>query len=431
MLLLRFWNPTLIVLMMLPLLAGCFGRGDSAAIDDTPVTLRYITFQGADLAEEALIERFTSEHPNVTFEVETYSQFPENYLKSESPPDLMFITPGNLLASAIEQGLLTDITDVWQESALAESYPPSLYRLSETDGKQYFLPTGYGWYGFFYNKEIFDQFGLEPPATWDELMVVADTLMVNGVTPFVLPGDDPWLTLLWFDYLNLRLNGAEFHQALASGQAQYYDARVQDVLGMWVRLLEGDYVMEDMATTDGFDAWMALIQGDEGKLSTEKAAMTLVGSNVIADVPELFRNELGFFPFPEINPNVPTSEIVLPIGYMLPANAENRLAAMSYLAFLGSESAADVLVTQANLGGTTVPVNIGDTNDLADHLVDVAQTITKADSLHPAYFFNVPLSMQQELGRIVARVVRDIDRENSVNLDELMQEMDSARLKQQ
>ena len=38
----------------------------------------------------------------------------------------------------------------------------------------------------YYNKAIFDKYGLEVPTTYDEYVQVCDTLKENGVTPVAL-----------------------------------------------------------------------------------------------------------------------------------------------------------------------------------------------------------------------------------------------------
>lgn len=56
-------------------------------------------------------------------------------------------------------------------------------------------------------------------------MAICDTLLANGEIPLALAGQDTWLTLLWFDYLDLRLNGAAFHRASLQGQLPYNDSQ--------------------------------------------------------------------------------------------------------------------------------------------------------------------------------------------------------------
>ena len=43
-----------------------------------------------------------------------------------------------------------------------------------------------------YSKEAFDDAGVEPPKTFDELIEAADTIQASGLPPFALGGSDGW-----------------------------------------------------------------------------------------------------------------------------------------------------------------------------------------------------------------------------------------------
>jgi|GEM_PF-4504559 len=42
---------------------------------------------------------------------------------------------------------------------------------------------------FFYNRDIFDQLGLKPPRTWEEMLAHAERIRRAGYVPFAVPGD--------------------------------------------------------------------------------------------------------------------------------------------------------------------------------------------------------------------------------------------------
>lgn len=54
--------------------------------------------------------------------------------------------------------------------------------------------------GYFYNKELFAQAGIDAPAsTWDELFQQCETLKAAGITPMALDtADSAWVTQLWW-----------------------------------------------------------------------------------------------------------------------------------------------------------------------------------------------------------------------------------------
>ena len=174
------------------LLAAC-GFGAQPTPTPEPITLRYVTFAGLDAADQVLIDAFRTSHAYVTVTPETYSRAPADYLDATVPPDLMFITPGEFLEAAVDRGALVDLTDLWQQAGVDEQVAGALSALSERGGKQYYVPVGYNWNGVYYNQPLFEQYGLQPPRTWDEFTQLAETLWLEGIVPFSISGSDPFM----------------------------------------------------------------------------------------------------------------------------------------------------------------------------------------------------------------------------------------------
>ena len=65
------------------------------------------------------------------------------------------------------------------------------------------LTPNYQW-GVYYRKDIFEELGLEVPATWDDLLQVSAALKENDIAPFTIGTKYLWTAAGWFDYLNLR-----------------------------------------------------------------------------------------------------------------------------------------------------------------------------------------------------------------------------------
>ena len=83
------------------------------------------------------------------------------------------------------------------------------------------MPTNYYWWGVFYRKSAFQEWGVQIRHHLGRVhrrcarrsRARASTPLTNGT------GSTPWMASGWFDYLNLRINGAEFHRELLAGQA--------------------------------------------------------------------------------------------------------------------------------------------------------------------------------------------------------------------
>lgn len=407
------------------LLAAC-GFGAQPTPTPEPITLRYITFPGLAAAEDALIGGYRALHPEVSMAVEQYNQTPDAMLAQPPVPDIMLITPGWFLDRAIDSGGLTDLTNLWQESGAAEALQPGLRALSEREGKQYYLPVGYNWNGFYYNKDVFAQYGLQPPTTWDEFLQVCETLWMNGVVPLSMSGEDPFMGSLWLDYLNLRLNGPDVHRQLIAGEIPFTDPRIRAVFEQWAQLVEKGYFHDGAATMGTQEALAAVVQKDN--LLGAKPAMVLSGPAFLGELAPERRAELGFFPFPVLDATQPPAEVVMAIGYMVPSAAPQRAAALDFTAYLASAQGRDVLTKDVVGGGLYAPAfAVTDPGTLSEQVRQGMALVADTQAATAPFYMSVSPTMWPALFDMQRRILTGPGSATGFDLDELLAKLEAAR----
>ena len=406
-------------------LAAC-GFGAAPTPTPQPVTLRYVTFGGLDAAEQTLIERFRTTSPHVAFAIEEYTRAPADYLATPPRPDLMLITPGEFLDSAMSSGALTDLTDLWTQSGADQAAPPALQALSVRDGRQYYLPTGYNWNGIYYNRQVFEQLGLQPPQTWDEFLELSETLWLNGVTPFAISGADPFMGLLWFDYLNLRLNGAAFHKEFLVGDIPFDDPRIRLAFELWASLVEKGYFLQTSATLSIGDA-LGMV-APAASAASPQAAMVLAGPAFLAELTAEQRDALDFFPFPVLDFAQPPAEVVMAIGYMIPSQAPNRETALAFVGLLASAEGRDLLATDIAATGLYAPMS-GSVEDqtLPENVRQGIELVQGAEAITAPYYMSVPPTMWPALMNMQRKLLTEPGSGKDFDLDGLLAMLEAAR----
>ena len=224
-------------------------------------------------AFEELVDRFRAEYPDIDvtlnqFEHEAYKTAIRNFLVSE-PPDIALWFAGNRMKFFVDEGLFEDISDVWDDNDLDDAMSSSLSALT-VDGKQYGVPWGYYQWGIYYRTDLFEQVGADVPETWDEFLAVCAALKADGIAPIAIGTKFLWTAAGWFDYLNLRVNGIDYHMDLMLGNASYLDPELTEVFDVWEELVTKGYFLENHATYSWQEAQAPLISGD--------AAMYLIGN---------------------------------------------------------------------------------------------------------------------------------------------------------
>lgn len=162
----------------------------SLAVAEEPITISIMHYMGNQVKLDAfneILNKYMETHPNVTFESQMYSQ--NDYIAqlpiriaNGDTPDIMMGQPTQY-SDIIEAGKVMDLTghELITELNLNEG---DLKNCSY-NGKVYALPLDFKTYGVIYNKAIFEKYGLTPPTTQDEFDALCQTLVDNGVDPFI------------------------------------------------------------------------------------------------------------------------------------------------------------------------------------------------------------------------------------------------------
>ncbi|MDE0078914.1 MAG: extracellular solute-binding protein [Caldilineaceae bacterium] len=422
-------------LLLCVLLGGCGQYREvepTFTQDSSPVTLTYIALDDSlfSEAESVAIERFTKLAPNFEIDRQTFQRSAVAYLEDTLAPDVIWMAANLEIREAAAAGLLSDLSDVWQEGNFSEAFSQSFQDISRIDDAFRFVPAGFSWTGFFYNREVFERYDLTPPTNWEEFEHICDTLLTYGETPISLSGQNPFVTALWFDYLNLRLNGSDFHQDLIAGRVSFHDERVGRVWRYWVSLLDRDYFVKSPGDMSETESMTALIRGDtERPLTRQKAVMTLAPHFSLNQLPPAFVDELDFFQFPQMDAAIPLDEVSIVVGYVIPAGAPNRFQAGAFVRFMGSAEAQALQRNQVSEDESHVwfiPAHRDvDRSALSPIAAKGDQAVRNADSINPPLMFELPASMREGFVQVSRRLFPTISAR--IQVAEIQSMLEEAR----
>ncbi len=285
--------------------------------------------------DEAIVADWNAAHPEMPVEHsiiahEDFKQAIRAYLTAQPAPDVLTWFAGNRARFFIDKGLIYNFSKEWDEAKMSDVMAPGFQALATYKDGKYFMPTSYYWWAIYYRPSLFQQAGIDkPPETWDELLTACDKLNAVGITPFTIGARFKWPAAAWFDYLNMRTNGPQFHIDLMDLKESYTDERVVKVFEHWQELIDRKCFIEDPAAYDWQEAIDPMVQG--------KAAMYLMGAFIRDSYPDEAEGDLDFFRFPIIDPNVPIGEDAPTDGYFMSANAANPAGGAAFLMYLASK----------------------------------------------------------------------------------------------
>ncbi|MFI1675595.1 ABC transporter substrate-binding protein [Streptomyces sp. NPDC020607] len=289
-----------------------------------------------------------------TVEVHTteHNEFQQNitrYLRA-TPDDVFMWFAGYRMQYFAEKGLLVDISDVWQDFT---GFSQALKDQSTHEGKQYFVPYYYYPWAVFHRKSLFEKQGYEQAKTWDEFIALAKKMHGDGI-PVAFCDKDGWPAMGTFDYIDLRLNGYDFHKSLMAGDEAWTDTKVKKVFDLWRELMPY-YQKGALGRT-----WEEAGQG----LQRRKTGMAVFGMpHPGQQFPADERDDIDFFAFPEIDPAHGQDAVEAPIdGFLIAEKAKNVKAGKHLLKWLGTPAAEDVY-----LAGDPNNVAVNDGADISTY----------------------------------------------------------------
>jgi multiple sugar transport system substrate-binding protein len=173
------------------LLSACGGSGDGDSSASGPVTL---PFWGWANGQEALVKAFNASHEDIQLKYTkvtdqlTMQKQLTNAVKAGDAPCLIQNT-AEYVTSWVSQGALADITQYVGPSK--DKFNPGSWAGAQVQGKMYGVPTSSSPNFTIYRSDVFQKYGLEAPATWDDFIATGKELKKHGVKITNFAGEDP------------------------------------------------------------------------------------------------------------------------------------------------------------------------------------------------------------------------------------------------
>lgn len=323
----------LLMLVLLPALAAAEG-----------ITLRTAsTFAGSDTAAEAYVELLKAFEEATGCIIEDDSATSDESWKTGilydfaagNEPDVLFFFAANADSTPILSRVvpIDEINAEYPELNLTESQA-----LAEADGRVYAIPVRPFWEGLFVNTDLFEQYGLELPTTWERFETAVVTFREAGIVPVSVSFSDVP------HYL------AEM-AILVSGPVEAHEARpmtLAEVPPSWYRGMKlichlqelGAFADNAFATTEEMSSQL---------FRDKKAAMQLDGSWFANSIPRGSMDTTIVMPMPAYDGTADGRAFIggTSMGFYLTRKAwedpEKRDAAVQLLAWLTSKENARAL----------------------------------------------------------------------------------------
>lgn len=327
-------------------LAGCSAGGSDSGDGETSLTFLTDNTEATVATAEALADAFEAENPGITIEVETRPQGADgdNVVKTRlatgEMADLFQYNSGSLMQALNPDETLVSLDD----QAYVDKFDENFIESVSTDNGMYGVPMGQSMAGaIIYNKDIYEQLGLEVPKTWDEFISNSEAIKAAGVAaPIVQTYGDTWTSQLFVlgDFNNVLAEDPDWAEKYTNNEAKYVD---EPAFAGFERLQEGfdaSLWNEDFASALYADG-VTMVATGEG---AHYPILTFAASQLMTTNPEA-ADVVGTFPIPgdDAETNgltvwMPTNTVYVPKS----TEGEQLEAAKKFLEFLTTPESCDI-----------------------------------------------------------------------------------------
>ena len=193
--------------------------------------------------------------------------------------------------------------------------------------------------GILYNKDLFEQAGVQVPTTWTQLQSVVDTLESKGIQAFELTFKDNWTCLPSWNSMAPVIPAEDFTDKRKVGEAAFAGTH-EEVLEKYAYILE--HAQKD---------YMGTTYSDGNKYFAEGNAAMMINGNWA--IPEFLNSNADFnvdmFAFPstdDASRNTVTSGVDVLFAVSSQSDDEKKAAAKAFIEFMVKQENAQQYIDE-------------------------------------------------------------------------------------
>ena len=342
--------------MAVGLLAGCSGGkkpASKAESEGGATTIKFGIHVANPQEQEAvtynIVQAFNEKYDGkykVEFEASDKESHSKNMKLEASDGTLpqIFWLDASEAPEYSDSGVLMDLSDFLSENSDIQTALGGMENAFQDDSGQYGLPYQCNVQGIFYNKDLFDQAGIEYPTndtTYEEFIEMIKKLKESGVTPLSIGSKNSAYAMWEFNETLARYGWSENIDSILSGEKKFNNEDLNACFEKLKGIADAGAFPENMATIEYFDAKQLFNEG--------KAAMFGTGQWDCAEFDENIGEKVGFWWGPKFTDTDYNQDIAMKVpSAPIVVNAEVadddavKEAVYEFLKFYYGEDAAKI-----------------------------------------------------------------------------------------
>lgn len=358
---------TLVVVMLLLMMVGCSQdkvseqppSNDTPSSEDPPQDSseqvekqKLEVWLSTDGGTEGTVytEAFADKYPDIDFHLSYYNS--EDYktqlrlaVDSGTQPDIFYANAGSLFDDYYDAGVCTDLTDIIKENGFDQRCSEGYFENYTKDGRIFGFPIAgvTVWQTLYINKDLFNQYDLQPPTNISQLIEVSKVFNENGVAPVAIGNKDGWPAILLLGDFFVQLSDFDTVNDINNGKEKWTENEaIVNAFTTVIELGREKVFMPGFATQDHVAGIQTYAAG--------KAAMMYIGSwwtGTTGGTDLGFEIDVIELPSQHGVDEVKAVQMSSDVGMIISSDTENLDAAVKFLDYYTSEEAS---ITRSNIG---------------------------------------------------------------------------------
>lgn len=322
---------TLTAAMSISMLMGMGTQAaESQGTEGEQITLTWAVFETDNYTADFwqhIIDTFEADNPDIKIE--------KVLMTGDSRPQFL----KTMLAAGTMPDINVDPVDLAKTDGIYAEVPEELLSKFEdtavavVNGKKTLIPAYKAYrYQVYYNKNMFEQAGVEVPTTWDEFVDVCAKLQENEIVPLITAGaSDIWATGegTWESLVNPAAYAKypDFNQQIVDGTLSWTDEVNVEALKAWQELVNAGYYHKGSMSFSYTQASAAFVDGE--------AAMMVDGawtSATLDNTEGITEEDFGSFVLPTLTGD--EAYFTMPGYWAVSETCENKEAAFRFCEYV-------------------------------------------------------------------------------------------------
>lgn len=280
-----------------------------------------------------------------------------------NPPDIAVLAAPGTMEEFARDGELVALDSFLDMDEITDQYSQAWIDLCTVDGHLYAIPyKASNKSTVWYSPKVFDDYGMQVPETWDEMIDLSDDLVAAGLSPWSIGvesgGTSGWPGTDWIGQILLSESGPDVYDQWVNHEIPWTESRVKSA---WEKF--GEIALTTGYVDGGAEAILATDFTSASYLPFEsppQAAMYFLGSFAQGFVEDHFSDlvleeDYSFFPFPPIDPQY---EGAVTGGADLLVMFNDTEASRSLMEYLASPEAQQIWVDRGGFTSTNKEVSL-------------------------------------------------------------------------